>query len=83
MATYGRKVEIDTFLKSIEQQQYDTSQVEIIIVDQNEKIVLDDICDRHSARLNIKHIKSDKKEYHLKYYSFYFLIITFLVLYIE
>lgn len=61
MATYGRKVEIDTFLKSIEQQQYDTSQVEIIIVDQNEKIVLDDICDRHSARLNIKHIKSDKK----------------------
>ena len=61
MATYGRKVEIDTFLKSIEQQQYDISKIEIIIIDQNDTLVLDDICEAHSARLNIKHIKSDKK----------------------
>ena len=61
MATYGRKAEIDTFLKSIEQQQYDTLKVEIIIVDQNDKIVLDDICVKYSNKLNIKHIKSDRK----------------------
>ena len=61
MATYGRKVEIDTFLKSIEQQQYDTSKVEIIIVDQNDKIVLDDICAKYSDKLKIEHIKSEIK----------------------
>jgi len=61
MATYGRKEEIETFLNSIEQQKYDTSKVEIIIVDQNDKIVLDDICAKYIEKLNIKHIKSEVK----------------------
>jgi len=61
MATYGRKEEIDIFLKSLTVQTYDISKVEIIIVDQNDKIILDDICSKYNSILNIKHIKSDKK----------------------
>jgi len=61
IATYGRKSEIDAFLQSIERQRYDTSKIEIIIVDQNDKIVLDNICAKYSNKLNIEHIKSDKK----------------------
>lgn len=61
MATYGRKEEIGLFLKSITEQTYDISKVEIIIVDQNDKIKLEEICNEYKKSLNIKHIKSDIK----------------------
>ena len=61
MATYGRKEEIQDFLESIAKQDYDISQVEILIIDQNNEIVLDDICQKYNHTLNIKHIKSNKK----------------------
>jgi len=61
MATYGRDVEIVNFFESICKQKLDSSEIEIIVVDQNNKINLDDICQKFSKNLNIVHIKSDKK----------------------
>ena len=61
MATYGRKKEIGAFLESILKQNYNLSKIEIIIVDQNDKIVLDDLIEKYSNKLIIKHIKSNIK----------------------
>ncbi|MCY6395923.1 glycosyltransferase [Actinobacillus pleuropneumoniae] len=62
MATYGREKEIEEFLESIlVQQQFDLNELEIIIVDQNDIINLDKLCDLYSNKLNIIHIKSNKK----------------------
>lgn len=61
MATYGRKEEVSDFLKSIVSQVFDTSTVEIIIVDQNDHIFLDDIIVNFQDQLNITHIKSNIK----------------------
>ncbi|WP_440210032.1 glycosyltransferase family 2 protein [Actinobacillus pleuropneumoniae] len=62
MATYGRKKEIEDFLDSIlEQEKFDINELEIIIVDQNDVIILDDLCEFYKDRLNLIHIKSDKK----------------------
>lgn len=61
MATYGRKNEVENFLKSIEESFYNKSNIEIIIVDQNDKISLDCIIDDYRKRLNIIHIKSREK----------------------
>jgi glycosyltransferase involved in cell wall biosynthesis len=61
MATYGREDEVGFFLNSILKQNYDISKVEILIIDQNDKIILDDIIKKYNQRLNIIHIKSDKK----------------------
>ena len=62
MATYGRKDEIGLFLESLLlQEKTNLSEVELIIVDQNDKISLDDLCQTYSDKLNIIHIKSDKK----------------------
>ncbi|WP_228777391.1 glycosyltransferase family A protein [Lonepinella koalarum] len=61
MATYGRKNEISEFLDSLLLQEYDISMIEIIIVDQNDKIDLSEIVANYSGKLNIKHIISDKK----------------------
>ena len=43
MATYGREKEVDSFLKSIKKSNYDLELVEVIIVDQNDKISLNPI----------------------------------------
>jgi len=61
MATYGREKEVDLFLKSITEQNYDISKVEIIIEDQNDTINLDKIIKKYHNILNIKHIRSNKK----------------------
>ena len=60
MATYGREKEVESFLKSLKKSNYDLSLVEVIIVDQNDKIDLNPIVERHND-LNIKHIKSTVK----------------------
>lgn len=59
MATYGREIEVDNFLKSILNSKFDISSVQIIIVDQNEKINLAKYIDIYNNRLNILHIKSN------------------------
>lgn len=62
MATYGRKDEIALFLESLlSQEKIDLNELELIIVDQNDKISLDDLCQKYMDKLNIIHIKSDKK----------------------
>ncbi|MBB6631489.1 glycosyltransferase [Clostridium algidicarnis] len=61
MATYGRYEEVDSFLKSIEESKYNLNYVQVIIVDQNEKISLDEIIDKYKAKFNIIHIKSKEK----------------------
>ena len=55
MATYGREKEVESFLKSLKKSNYDLSLVEVIIVDQNDKIDLNPIVERHND-LNIKHL---------------------------
>ena len=60
MATYGREKEVESFLNSLKKSNYDLSLVEVIIVDQNDKIDLNHIIERHND-LNIKHIKSTVK----------------------
>jgi len=59
MATYGREIEVDNFLKSILNSKFDISSVQIIIVDQNEKIDLAKYIDTYNNTLNILHIKSN------------------------
>lgn len=61
MATYGRLEEINYFFDSVLSSDYDLNKVEIIVVDQNDKICLDDLIEKYSSLLNIKHIKSDIK----------------------
>lgn len=61
MATYGRLEEIDYFFDSILNSDYDLDKVEIIVVDQNDKICLSDIIKKYESLLNIKHIKSSIK----------------------
>ena len=60
MATYGREKEVESFLKSLKKSNYDLSLVEVIIVDQNDKIDLNPIVETHND-LNIKQIKSTVK----------------------
>ena len=47
MATYGREREVESFLNSLKKSNYDLSLVEVIIVDQNDKIDLNHIIERH------------------------------------
>lgn len=61
MATYGRCIEVNNFLESILNSNYSKELVEVIIVDQNDKIDLNPIIERYNKILNIIHIKSDKK----------------------
>lgn len=61
MATYGRKQEIALFLNSLLAQIFPLDKVEVIIVDQNDKIELETIIDEYKNKLNIIYIKSDKK----------------------
>lgn len=58
MATYGRLEEVDYFLESILKSDYDLNKVEIIVVDQNDKISLENIIKKYNSQLDIKHIKS-------------------------
>ena len=62
MATQGRDKEIELFLESIKQVDYDLPKVQIIIVDQNdvEKINLEEIISEYT-HLNIIHVKSNTK----------------------
>jgi glycosyltransferase involved in cell wall biosynthesis len=60
MATVGREAEVEHFLSSIGQQDFDLSRVEIIVVDQNTRIDLAPVIARFSAQLNILHVRSDR-----------------------
>ena len=61
MATYGRNIEVGNFLESILQSDYNKEFIEIIIVDQNDKINLKPVIEKYTGLLNIIHIKSTKK----------------------
>lgn len=61
MATYGRSIQVNNFLKSIVNIEYDKSKIEIIIVDQNDKIDLSEIIEKYKYKLNINHIKVNKR----------------------
>lgn len=61
MATYGRKEEVDSFLKSIKNIDYDLSKIQIIIVDQNDSINLSPIINSYKDELIIEYVKSHKK----------------------
>ncbi|MGL4990775.1 MAG: glycosyltransferase family A protein [Sarcina sp.] len=61
MATYGREVEVENFLKSLLKSDYDLKKIQIIIVDQNEKIDLSKIILKYNSEVYIKHIKSKQR----------------------
>lgn len=61
VATYGRYIEVVNFLESILKSDYDSKFIEIIIVDQNDKINLNPVIEKYAGVLNIVHIKSNKK----------------------
>ena len=60
IATLGRKKELLELIESIKNSDYETNNLEIIIVDQNEKGFLDKELSKFE-NLNIKHIHSDIK----------------------
>lgn len=60
MATYNRKDEVESFIKSVVcQENFDLNKVELIVVDQNKNELLTDVVRKYSSQLNIKHIKSE------------------------
>lgn len=59
MATYNRKQEVENFIISLLNQSFDIKKVELIIVDQNKKNLLDDIVNKYSKLVNIVHVRSD------------------------
>lgn len=59
LATLGRTVELDNFLKSLKNQTY--KNFELIIVDQNDKISIDNIVTKYNQFFPIKHIKIKEK----------------------
>ncbi|MGE6893910.1 glycosyltransferase family 2 protein [Priestia flexa] len=61
LATYGRYDEVKKFLKSIENSEFNTQNIEIIIVDQNDEINLDNLVEQFRNSLNVLHIRSKKK----------------------
>lgn len=61
VATYGRIGEIERFLRSIQEQDFDLAKVEVIIVDQNDVIDLSDIIGKYVSYFRILHIKTGVK----------------------
>lgn len=61
LATYGRLEEVGYFFESIKNSDYNLNYIEVIVVDQNDKISLDETIKQYSSSFNIKHIKSDVK----------------------
>jgi glycosyltransferase involved in cell wall biosynthesis len=58
LATLGRRDTVDRFLETLLAQDYPLDLVEIIIVDQNKDGLLDNVVEKYSSRLDIKHVKS-------------------------
>lgn len=61
VATYGRNIELDELLYSLTQQDIGKDKFEVIVVDQNNKINLDECIEKYSKLLNIIHFKSKVK----------------------
>ena len=61
LATYGRSNEIGAFLESVIKCDYDINLIEVIIIDQNDKIDLIKIIDKYKEKIKIIHIKSKIK----------------------
>lgn len=57
-ATYGRSVELDFLLNSLQTQNY--KNFEIIIVDQNKDGLIDSTIEKYKNTLSINHVKSEK-----------------------
>ncbi|SEL01061.1 Glycosyl transferase family 2 [Chitinophaga rupis] len=55
--TYGRFEEVFEFLDSVTRQTYDNSLIEVLVVDQNDKIDLAEGLKKYDGDLNIKHFK--------------------------
>jgi len=63
LATCGRVQEVDRFLHSIGTQDFNLSKIEVIIVDQNGNNGIDivPIIRKHQDKVDIRHIKSDRR----------------------
>lgn len=59
MATYKRKQEVENFIISLLDQDFDLKKIELIIVDQNKDNFLDEIVKKYSTELKIIHIRTD------------------------
>ncbi|WP_456324157.1 glycosyltransferase family 2 protein [Desulfonauticus submarinus] len=59
LATLGRTKELDNFLRSLKSQTY--KNFEVIIIDQNDKISIDNIVDKYKRFFSVKHIKIKEK----------------------
>lgn len=61
VATYGRKSELERFLRSIRAQDFDLSKVEVLIVDQNTEVDLSSIIQKYKSHFRVLHIKTNVK----------------------
>lgn len=61
VATYGRYLELDRFLKSIYNQNYDHNLVQVWVIDQNDQIDISPLVSKYKEKICLKHIKSNKK----------------------
>ncbi|WP_109695007.1 glycosyltransferase family 2 protein [Chitinophaga deserti] len=59
--TYGRSQELFAFIESATRQKYNLSLLELIIVDQNDKIDLTPGIQEFEGKISIKHIKTTRK----------------------
>lgn len=59
MATYNRKREVESFIRSLISQTFDSSRIELIIVDQNKENFLAEIIKEYKGQINIIHIRTD------------------------
>ncbi len=60
MATYNRKQEVENFIISLLNQNFDIKKIELIIVDQNHNNILDEIIKKYQSKIKINWIKIDK-----------------------
>ncbi|AVK82731.1 glycosyl transferase family 2 [Lysinibacillus sp. B2A1] len=59
VCTLGRSIEIEELFESLENQKF--KDFEVILIDQNEKNLLEDIVAKSQMKIKIKHIKSKEK----------------------
>ena len=61
ISTYGRLEEVEELLNSLSLQELDSSYFEVLIIDQNDKIILEEIVKKYESLLVLRHIKVNFK----------------------
>lgn len=73
LSTCNRTVELEKFLEALIKSDYKKEDIELLIVDQNDKLLLNEIINKYSDYININHLKvnfkglSKSRNYGLKY----------------